>query len=63
MVSLREAREDIGFTLQELAEAADLPRGTIWNWESGRCVPSDFTVFRDVAKVLGVPARRIFLGA
>lgn len=63
VVTLREAREDACMTQAELATESGVPRGTIYNWESGRCMPGEASLpeFRKVAQTLGVPAAKLVI--
>jgi transcriptional regulator with XRE-family HTH domain len=53
---LRELREKAGLTQAQLAEAADLPLGSIRNYEQGQREPYWRVVFR-LADALGADCR------
>lgn len=50
---IKEAREKAGLTQAQLAEAAGSSIRTIQDWESGRRIPRDVYVLRDMARALG----------
>lgn len=59
--TLRDAREDADMTQAALADAAGVSRGTVFNWETGRCAPAiGDAALGKMAVVLGVkPANLI----
>lgn len=53
---MNSARRSLGMTVEEVATAAQVPYGTVWNWESGRCIPArDSEAFGRVVKALNLP--------
>lgn len=54
LVTLAEARADADLTLAELAALSNVPQGTLWNWESGRCTPRGDARVSAVARVLNI---------
>lgn len=42
--NLKEKREQLGITQQEMSELMDIPLRTIENWESGKRTPNNWTI-------------------
>lgn len=60
MMTLKEAREDAGYTIAELAEASGVPFGTVATLESGAMSPSrGSSSVIALADVLGVPTHEL----
>lgn len=53
-VTLLAARQHAHLTLTETAHLAEVPRGTLYNWESGRCRPRYWDALARTAKTLGI---------
>lgn len=51
---LHTARKSKGLTQQHLAEAMDVTRDTIRNWEHGRVIPQKLSVYEELAIILNV---------
>jgi transcriptional regulator with XRE-family HTH domain len=58
MKSIRELREERGWSQFELAVQAGVTPGTVGNWERGKTEPRA-TQLRRLAKVFGVPMDEI----
>lgn len=53
MKTIKELRNERQWTQRQLATALDVTTVTVWNWESGRTVPSVQQLYR-IAKVFDV---------
>lgn len=60
-IKLKQVRESIGITQEELAEKAGLSRQTIFNLESGRVVTTSTKTMLKIARALNVSVTDIFL--
>ncbi len=58
MKTIRELRQERGWSQHELGVRLGLTGATIYNWERGKYEPTVST-FRKVARVLGVPMNQI----
>ena len=53
---INKGRNKLGLTIKELSDRSGVPRGTVWNWESGRCTPAaNDPQLQKVAKVIDLP--------
>lgn len=59
-ISLKAARVNAGFTLEEVAKSLHRGKQTIHNWESGRTPIPGYELQR-VCDLYGAPIDRIFL--
>lgn len=57
--TIKDIREDLGMTQQELADRLKTTKGTISRWEHEIMVPNVIVAFR-LAKILQVDASEIF---
>lgn len=60
MKTIRQLREERGWTQLELANRLSVTPGTVYGWERGKYEPKA-RQFRRLAEVLGVPMEQIAL--
>lgn len=53
MQTIRELREQRGWTQMDLAKVLDVSLATVYNWERGKYEPR-VSQFREIARVFGV---------
>ena len=59
-VSLAAARANASMTQQQLADALGVDKGTVYNWENGKGIPSAINL-RKISELSKIPMDYIFV--
>lgn len=59
-ISLAAARVNAGMTQESLAKAIGVDKGTVYNWENGKGIPTAISL-RKLSELSGIPMDYIFV--